>query len=87
MGLRYKGVPDRGRNEIADKLLDVCLCRFIGVGVPLDGRDCKIHGTFKHGCDECWCQDYRPNKIKESPGHWPRCECGHIAQEHNQKMV
>lgn len=85
MSLRYKGVPQRGQNIQADELIELCFCRFIAVGVPLDGRECSLHGTRAFGCDCCQgCTNYRPNRVKEFPTHWPLCVCGHIAQEHNE---
>lgn len=84
MALRYKGIPDRGANKQADDLPPLCFCRFMGVGQPLDGWECDVHGLNKFGCDHCQCIDYRPNEVKKRPRHWPRCVCGHIAQQHNQ---
>ena len=84
ISLRYKGKPDRGANKIADDLIELCFCRFVAVGFPMDGKECPVHGTKSYGCDECICTNYRPNKVKTAPVHWPRCICGHIAQEHNK---
>ena len=85
MSLRYKGKPDRGMNIQVDKLIQLCFCRFVDVGIPLDGKECQLHSTNMFGCDECCCTNYRPNKVKKYPTHWPLCSCGHCAQEHNQK--
>lgn len=83
--LRYKGVPDPGANKQVDDLPKLCLCRFVAVGERLDDSQCETHEHRKYACDVqgCTCSDYRPNKVKTSPGHWPRCVCTHIAQEHN----
>jgi hypothetical protein len=47
-----------------------------------------VGGVMLSGSVKCLCSDYRPNcdeeafnKIREL-GDWPRCVCGHIAQEH-----
>lgn len=85
VSLRYKGKPDRGANHQADKVIELCFCRFVAIGEPMDGSKCDIHGTRAYVCEVgiCQCSNYRPNVAKEYPNHWPRCQCGHIAQEHN----
>lgn len=87
MSLRYKGIPDKGSNVIADKLSPLCFCRFVAVGMPLLSVECEVHNDDCYGCDDCMCADYRPSRIKEYPSHWPRCVCGHIAQQHNQTHI
>lgn len=61
-----------------------CGCVFVEVGMPLDASACQIHENRPYSCDMvgCTCLDYRPNKKKERPNHWPLCVCGHIAQDH-----
>lgn len=85
MSLRYKGVPQRGMNRQVDDLPTLCFCEFVFVGMPLKADKCETHKGQQFGCDFCqWCSDYRPVKVKKSPNHWPRCTCGHIAQDHNK---
>lgn len=76
---KYEKYP----NKQADAVPEVCMCKFVAVGEPLDGKGCSIHGTKKYSCPERNCLDYRPKAPKLSPKHWPRCVCGEIAQEHN----
>lgn len=84
MSLRYKGKPDLNKNRQADELWELCFCKFVCVGEPMDSRSCKAHTDRAYPCGECkGCTDYRPNAIKKAPNHWPSCVCGHIAQEHN----
>ena len=83
MSLRYKGKPDRSANKQYDALPNLCTCRFVAVGFSMDGHGCKVHTGLYYPCDQCSCGDYRPNAVKKFPNHWPRCVCGHIAQEHN----
>jgi hypothetical protein len=83
MQLRYKGKPLRSLNIIRDNPPQVCFCRFVCVGQPMDARECSIHGVREYTCDQCDCEDYRPKLIRIHPTHWPLCVCGHIAQEHN----
>ena len=84
MALRYKGKPHRGSNTQVDKVPELCFCEFVAVGFPLRNTHCNVHSSSYYGCDECECTNYRPNTVKLRPTHWPRCVCGHIAQEHNQ---
>jgi hypothetical protein len=87
MNFRYKGKPNPGANRRADRVEPVCFCTFRGVGKTLGNQiNCEIHRTQeRYGCNMlgCPCDDYKPSSVKRSPGHWPRCVCGHIAQEHN----
>jgi len=85
MTLRYKGIPQVGFNVIADKIPLLCFCEFVAVGFPLNAKDCSVHDLDMYGCDECCCTNYRPNKPKLYPSHWPLCSCGHCAQEHNNQ--
>lgn len=85
--LRYKGKTYVGTNIQADKTLDLCFCTFVAVGEPMDDSKCKVHaGVYRCGAitshGPCQCQNYKPNKEKKYPSHWPLCICGHIAQEH-----
>lgn len=73
---------------------DQCACKFVGKGLAMDTSECKVHENRKYPCDSCKstfgpiCKDYRPisepRYDSEEDGRvWPRCICGHIAQEHN----
>lgn len=45
---------------------------------------CKVHHKATYACIETGCHDYRPkHKPDPSKGHWPRCVCGEISQQHN----
>lgn len=82
--LRYHGKPIPERNREVDKLEPICMCRFVAVGRPLDGRKCLVHGDKIYPCDRCaYCDNYRPCSVKKFSIHWPLCTCGHIAQDHN----
>lgn len=85
MALLYKGKPAVGVNVQADKVIELCFCKFVAVGAPMDARKCSVHefGQKLYSCSRTGCIDYRPSKVKTSPAHWPRCTCGEIAQEHN----
>lgn len=84
--LRYKGKPHKGSNRQVDRLPELCFCRFTAVGYPLNDTECDVH-TGPYSCDECPCINYRPNKVKRAPAHWPLCSCGHMAQEHNRRTL
>ena len=62
-----------------------CTCKHVGDGMVMDSTDCVIHNIKpSYHCDHCDCDDYRPRR-EPIPGRmiWPRCVCGHAAQEHN----
>lgn len=65
-----------------------CTCRFVGVGLALDAIGCAVHTKrYPCGSPECGCSEYRPRSEPVKPDWqnsdgWPRCVCGHIAQEH-----
>lgn len=62
-----------------------CTCTFRASGVSLDNTGCVVHTKATYPCDDpkCGCMDYRPHKAPTEQNKWPRCICGHIAQEHN----
>ena len=60
-----------------------CLCLFTAVGKPMNSQGCEVHSNFAYKCDCCSCEDYRPSSERRSQTHWPKCVCGHIAQDHN----
>jgi hypothetical protein len=43
--------------------------------------------TIIYGCDHdgCTCEAYERSAAEDAGGvlEWPRCKCGHIAQDHN----
>lgn len=80
--LRYKGKPERGSNRQADAFEPICKCEFIRVGLPMNSVQCSVHKELEYQCDQCMCHDYRPSEPKLNPNHWPRCVCGHVAEEH-----
>jgi len=43
MALRYKGVPEKGANKIADKLPDFVSVALVAVGFPLNDSECSVH--------------------------------------------
>ena len=62
----------------------ICECKFIRVGLPMDNSKCPVHPQFLYHCDRCDCEDYRPHhEPTRNDGNWPKCLCGHIAQDHN----
>jgi hypothetical protein len=68
-----------------------CTCRFVAVGLPMQPEGCKVHDQPAYACDYegCNCKDYRPRKpmnpsVAGVARGWPRCVCGHLAQDHNQ---
>jgi hypothetical protein len=69
--LRYKGKPAVGVNVQADKVQELCFCKFIAVGVAMDARKCSVHefGQRLYSCSRTGCIDYRPSKMKTSPAH------------------
>lgn len=70
---------------------NLCTCKFVAVGVPMDARGCTIHTRATYACDygtcscygTCGCKDYRPSKDINVVGKWPVCVCGHLTQDHN----
>ena len=64
--------------------LDICTCKFVGVGRPMDERECKIHTKHQYPCPSTGCPNYRPKReFTPLSSQWPLCVCGEIAQEHN----
>jgi hypothetical protein len=67
---------------------DVCTCTFVAVGAPIAANGCKVHPHEVYACDHsaCKCHNYRPiTEASPSKGIWPRCMCGHAAQDHNNE--
>lgn len=60
-----------------------CKCRFVAIGKPLDRVGCRVHRQWSYACERTDCLTYRPSRPKLGSTHWPRCECGAIAQDHN----
>lgn len=67
-----------------------CTCRFVAAGLPMQNEECVLHTEAKYGCDHCNCDDYRPmaapapHAAIKGGFFWPRCLCGHAAQDHNK---
>lgn len=69
-----------------------CKCAYKGPGLPMVSTNCGVHTKAYYKCDgapgsPCSCTDYRPRSEpkRNAAGRreWPRCFCGHIAQDHN----
>lgn len=65
--------------------MDRCSCKFVKVGEAMDQSNCQVHSKqAKYACCSCKCEDYRPSAVKiMGKGPWPKCVCGHLAQDHN----
>lgn len=58
-----------------------CGCMFQGIGKVFDKSTCSTHTQTQYSCGVC--VDYVPSREPRSNVNWPRCICGHIAQDHN----
>ena len=65
----------------------ICTCKFVASGKDMDSMSCVIHHKMHYPCEHCDCHNYRPVKaprdLYDGGKQWPKCICGHIAQEHN----
>jgi hypothetical protein len=68
---------------VAHITTEPCTCTFTSIGQPMDNTTCNIHTHPSYPCDSCNCINYRPSHEKKSNHPWPKCICGHIAQDHN----
>jgi hypothetical protein len=67
-----------------------CICKFKAVGQPMNLNGCTVHED-DYTCDLCplhLCAIYRPSReFVVGKDSWPVCVCGHVAQDHNVRVI